>query len=265
MSFESEDFNSYMNQKAIDPIGESKSDFEIFVALANAMGYTDLYDKDAEGYLRELLDTEENIAAGLSYDDYHEKGAIYNDVIERVETVGQEYNATGRTQFYLENLVTNGNWDVTVEDIDRMPYYEHAYEAYVDNPLREIYPLFGLSYHDNYTGHSMHNNVPWLNELRGLEGTAGGGEPYTIIHETAAEERGIKTGDKIRVFNEHGSFVTLALVSKGIREDTVNIPRAYAGQEMIEGHLQSVTTIDARDKITNNDSHNDWLCQVEKI
>ncbi len=265
MSFESEDFDSYMNQKAIDPIGESKSDFEIFVALANAMGYTDLYDKDAEGYLRELLDTEENIAAGLGYDDYHEKGAIYNDEIKRVESVGQEYNATGRTQFYLEKLATNGNWDVTVEAVDRMPYYEHAYEAYADNPLREKYPLFGLSYHDNYTGHSMHNNVPWLNELRGFEGTKGAGEPYTIIHEAAAAERGIETGDKIRVFNDHGSFVTLALVSKGIREDTVNIPRGYAGQEMMEGHLQAVTTIEASDKITNNDSHNDWLCQVEKI
>jgi molybdopterin-containing oxidoreductase family molybdopterin binding subunit len=146
--------------------------------------------------------------------------------------------------------------------LDRLPYYEHAYEAYADNPLREKYPLFGISYHDNYTGQTMHANVPWLNELRGLDGK---GEPYTIIHETAAAERGIATGDTIRVFNDRGGFVCKALVSKGIREDTVNIPRGYEGSELQEGHLQSVTSIDARDKITNNDSHNDWLCQVEKI
>ena len=265
MSFESEDFESYLNQKAIDPIGESKSDFEIFVALAEAMGYDDLYDKDAEGYLRELLDTEENIAAGLGYDDYRKQGAIYVDEIVRTEAVGQERNATGRTQFYLETLTPNGNWDVEVTPLDRLPYYEPAFEAYASNPLREKYPLFGLSYHDNYTGHSMHNNVPWLNELRGFEGTEGEGEPYTIIHETAAAERGIKTGDLIKVFNDRGGFVTRALVSKGIREDTVNIPRGYAGKEMREGHLQAVTSIDAGDKITNNDSHNDWLCQVEKL
>ncbi len=265
MSFESEDFDSYMNQKAIDPIGESKSDFEIFVELAKAMGYDDLYDKDAEGYLRELLDTDENIAAGLGYDDFHEQGAIYNDSIVRVENVGQERNSTGRTQFYLEALPTNGNWDAEVTLLDRLPYYEHAFEAYVDNPLREKYPLFGISYHDNYTGHSMHNNVPWLYELRGLDGPGGIDEPYTVISETAAAERGIDTGDSIRVFNDRGSFVTRALVSKGIREDTVCVPRAYSSQEMQEGHLQSVTTIQARDKITNNDSHNDWLCQVEKM
>lgn len=267
MTFESEDLaGSGLNQKAIDPVGESKSDFEIFVELAKAMGYDDLYDKDAEGYLRELLDTPDNKAAGLDYDSLHEKGFAFKESFERgSETVGVEYNATGRTQFYLESLYSNGNWDAEITQQDRLPYYEHAFEAYPSNPEREKYPLFAVSYHDNYTGHSMHNHVPWLNELRGLEGTAGNGEPYTIIHESAAAERGIKTGDKIRVFNARGSFVTLALVSKGVREDTIVIPRAYAGDEMIEGHLQSVTSIEARDKVTNNDSHNDWICQVEKI
>lgn len=265
MMFEAEDFsNGFMNQKAIEPVGESKSDFEIFVELAKAMGYNDLYDKDAEGYLREILDTEDNKVAGLGYDDFHENGVFYADEITRVESVMQESNATGRTLFFLENLVSNGNGvEVTLKD--RLPGYQHAYEAYASNPLREKYPLFGISYHDNYTGQSMHNHVSWLNELRGLEGTKGNGEPYTIIHETAAAERGIKTGDKIRIFNDRGSIVTLALVSKGIREDTINIPRAYAGSEMIEGHLQSLTAIEAADKITNNDSHNDWLCQVEKV
>ncbi|NHM14707.1 molybdopterin-containing oxidoreductase family protein [Xiamenia xianingshaonis] len=266
MAFEAEDLLADgLNQKAIDPVGESKSDFEIFVELAKAMGYDDLYDKDAEGYLRELLDTEDNIAAGLDYDSLHEKGFVFKDAFERNEVVGAEYNPTGRTQFYLESLYSNGNWDAEITQQDRLPYYEHAFEAYPSNPAREQYPLFAVSYHDNYTGHSMHNHVPWLNELRGLEGTSGNGEPYTVIHESAAAERGIKTGDKIRVFNSRGSFVTLALVSKGIREDTITVPRGYAGDEMMEGHLQSVTSIEARDKVTNNDSHNDWICQVEKM
>jgi molybdopterin-containing oxidoreductase family molybdopterin binding subunit len=261
MPFEQVDFTyGFMNQKAIEPIGESKSDFEIFVALAGAMGYDDLYDKDAEGYLRELLDTEVNKAAGLGYDDYQEKGMIYVDEIKRVETVGVEYNATGRTQFFVESLVTNGNWEVQTTLQDRLPSYEHAYEAYADNPLRSDYPLFGISYHDNYTGQCMHHNVAWLNEIRGYKG-----EPYTFIHEKAAAERGIVTGDNIRIFNDRGSFVTRAVVTKGIQEETINIPRGYEASEMQSGHLQSVTSIDARDRITNNDSHNDWLCQVEKV
>ena len=266
-TFEAEELpgHGFLNQKAIDPVGESKSDFEIFVEIAKAMGYDDLYDKDAEGYMRAVLDTEENKAAGLDYDSLREKGVVYHEQIDPVVNVGVEYNATGRTQFYAETLFTNGNADVEVTLLDRLPYYEHAFEAYPTNPLRKKYPLFGVSYHDNYTAHCMHAENPWLNELRGFEGPDGSGEPYTIISEAAAAERGIKTGDKIRVFNDRGSFVTLALVSKGIREDTINIPRAYSGCELEEGHLQSVTSIEARDKITNNDSHNDWLCQVEKI
>lgn len=258
MTFEAEDYRDYMNQKAIEPVGEGKTDFEIFVGLAEAMGYDDLYDKDAEGYLREALDTEENLAAGLGYDAFHEQGVIYEDEIVRVENVAQETNATGRTQFYLEKLIPNGNFDQEITVLDRLPFYEHAYEAYPDNPLREQYPLFGISYHDNYTGHTMHSNVPWLNEIRGLDG-----EPYMVISETAAADRGIATGDMVRVYNERGHIVVRAVVSKGIREDTIQIPRGYEGGELHEGHLQSLTTIDAKDRITNNDSHNDWLCQVE--
>jgi molybdopterin-containing oxidoreductase family molybdopterin binding subunit len=261
MSFESEDYCGmpFMNQKAIEPVGESKTDFEIFVALADAMGYDDLYDKDAEGYLRELFDTEENIAAGVGYDDLHEQGAIYVDEIARVENIAVESNPTGRTQFYLEKLIPNGNTEVEVTLLDRLPYYEHAFEAYADNPLREKYPLFGVSYHDNYTGQAMHGNVPWLNEIRGFEG-----DPYIFIHETAAADRSIVTGDTVRVFNDRGSVVLRAVATKGIREDTINIPRGYESNELQSGHLQSLTAIDARDKISNNDSHNDWLCQVEK-
>jgi molybdopterin-containing oxidoreductase family molybdopterin binding subunit len=106
----------------------------------------------------------------------------------------------------------------------------------------------------------MHSNVPWLNELRGFDG-----DPYLFIHETAAAERGIVTGDTVRVFNERGHVVLRAVTTKGIREDTINIPRGYEDGELIDGHLQSLTSIDSKDRITNNDCHNDWLCQVEKV
>ena len=89
-----------------------------------------------------------------------------------------------------------------------------------------------------YFGHTQTSCTPWLDEVRGLDG-----EPFITIHKKAAEERGIATGDTIRAFNEFGSFTAKAVVSAGIREDTILLPRGYAIDQFIEGHPQDLTCI----------------------
>ena len=83
--------------------------------------------------------------------------------------------------------------------------------------------------------------------------------------EPAAEARGIKTGDKVRTFNDRGYVVTRAVVTKGLQEDTVVVPRGYGEDEFEDGNVHTLSTIGAVDRVCSNDSHNDWLCQVEKI
>ncbi|MDR1015494.1 MAG: molybdopterin-dependent oxidoreductase [Coriobacteriales bacterium] len=258
LSWESEDFiGTYMMQKAVEPAGECQTDFEIFKGIAEHMGYDDLYTKSAEEYLRAILDTPENIEAGVAYDDYKEKGIIFGE-FEYAESVLPEFNPTGRTQFYLEEFEPRDDYGQEVRPIDRIPYYEHAYEAYQSNPLRERYPLFGLSYHDNYHAQGMFTHNPLLDEFRGYEG-----KPYMRIHEDAAAERGIRTGDAVRVFNDHGSCTLTAVVTKGIQAETVLMPHGWQEDEFIEGHPQQLTAM-CLDPITSNDNFNDWLCQVEK-
>lgn len=260
MNFEETDFNGqYFMRKAIEPVGEGKSNFEVFVGLANALGYTDLYDKDAEGYLREMLDTPENKEAGVAYDDYFEQGAIIGE-LQNEPIVGQETNPTGRTQFYLESMPVRDDVGQVIPFEDRLPNYAHAWEAYPTNPLREKYPFFGVSYHEIYNGQSMHSNVPWINELRGYEG-----EPYILISEKPAAERGIKTGDMVRTFNDRNYVVTRAIVSKGLHEDVVVVPRGYTADEFVEGNANALTCWESTDEVCSNDTTNDWLCQVEKI
>ena len=116
-----------------------------------------------------------------------------------------------------------------------------------------------MSYHNIYFAQSFSSHIPWLDELRGYEG-----EPFTRIHAKAAAERGIETGDTIRVYNDHGYVVTKAVVTTGIREDTVLVPRGYDTDQYIEGHPQNLIPM-AVDPATSNNNLNDWLCQVEKL
>lgn len=260
LSFEEEDMfyqgagtpQGYMMQKAIEPLGECRSDMDVYRALSDAMGFPELFDKTDEEYLRNLLDSEENIANGYAYDDFKEHGAICN--YDLTPTVGQETNATGRLQFYLANIISRDGGIVKFEDKEYIPWYEHALEAYYDNPLREKYPLFGSSEHNHFFAHSLFNNIPWLDELRP--------EPIVEINENTARARGIEQGDLVRVYNERGYVVLKAVLTNGIREDTVQLPHGWQELDYMGGHHQNLTLTYC--DFTGNAPFYDYLCEVEK-
>ena len=280
LSWEDEDFErsaSFMMHKAVEPLGECRSDYDVFKSLSEMMGFKGLYEKSKEDALREILDTPENIEAGVAYDSYKEKGAIFVDGVlggisaplegwdheecDKLEgTPAVEYNPTGRTQFYVEHLVPNNDFGQTFDMADRMPNYEHASEGYKDNPLREKYPLFALNgFHNHFFGQTFLSHIPWLDDLRGFEG-----EPYMLIHSTQAEERGISTGDTVKVHNDHGYVVCRAVVTAGIQAETVRLPHGYDTDQYIEGNPQDLVPL-AIDPVTGNNNYNDFLCQVEKM
>lgn len=258
-SWENEDFNGgWMTQKAVEPAGECRPDIDILRDVASKMGYDDLYTKTNEEYLRTLLDTPENIEAGTAYDDYKAQGIIWKNFTPSDGNVVPEYNQYQRTQFYLEVVPPRDIYGQTFGRHDHMPFYEHAYEAYPGSPVAEKYPLFGISYHDNYQAQSLFAHNAWLDEFRSYEG-----EPFMRLHTQAAEERGIKTGDTVRVFNDHGSVTLKAIVTEGIRPDTVFLPHGWQGDEFIDGHPQFLQ-VPCPDPVTSNNNCNDYLVEVQK-
>ena len=174
-------------------------------------------------------------------------------------TVVPEYNPYGRTQFYMEYLMPRDAWGQVFGLQDRLPFYKPSIEAYADNPDREKYPLYGFSNHDLYHGQTLWVHNEWLNTFRTIEG-----KPFCRVHPEVAEARGIKTGDKVRVFNDHGSCVLNALVTEGIRNDSLWLPHGFTWDEFEEGYAQSLTRW-CPDDVTSNNNFNDWICQVEKV
>ncbi len=259
MPWETEDFSTagFMTQKAIEPIGEARGDFTIIRDIAVAMGYDDLFPLSGEEYLRSILDTPENLKAGLGYDVYHEQGVIMGDY-ESKAFASPESNKLGLTRFYLEELIPRDDWGQRFPLKDRLPYYEKSIESYAENQKREQYPLYGFSNHDNYHGQSVWAHNKWLDEFRTFEG-----KPYCRLHEDAAKERGIETGDDVRIFNDHGSCVMKAVVTRGIQSESLWVPHGFFWDEFDEGFAQTLTGY-YPDPVTSNSNFNDWICQVEK-
>ena len=245
-------------QKAIEPVGDAKSDFDIIKSVAVKMGYDDLIEGEGLDFLRSYLDTPENIEAGVGFDALYENGVVIGDYAMPA-TVVPEYNPYGRTQFYMEYLMPRDAWGQVFGLQDRLPFYKPSIEAYADNPDREKYPLYGFSNHDLYHGQTLWVHNEWLDTFRTLEG-----KPFCRMHPEVAEARGIKTGDKVRVFNDHGSCVLNALVTEGIRSDSLWLPHGFTWDEFEEGYAQSLTRW-CPDDVTSNNNFNDWICQVEKV
>lgn len=254
LSWETNDSSALMfTQKAVDPLGECKQDIDIFRAIADKMGIGDLYSKTNEEYLRAYLDTEENLAEGVGYDVASESGVVGNP--EFATGVGVETNPTARSQFFLPVLVPRDTVDWQPREVDHYPWYEPAHEAYQTNPLRETYPLYGVSCHHLYWTHSLFKGIPWLDELRG--------DPTVLVHEETAAARGIKAGDVVRVFNDHGYVVLKAVVTQGIRPDTLMLPHGPEGDDFIDGHTQALSSV-VLDEMTSNNNFNDFVCEIEK-
>ena len=245
-------------QKAIEPVGDAKSDFDIIKSVAVKMGYDDLIEGEGLDFLRSYLDTPENIEAGVGFDALYENGVVVGDY-SMPATVVPEYNPYGRTQFYMEYLMPRDAWGQVFGLQDRLPFYKPSIEAYADNPDREKYPLYGFSNHDLYHGQTLWVHNEWLNTFRTIEG-----KPFCRMHPEVAEARGIKTGDKVRVFNDHGPCVLNALVTEGIRNDSLWLPHGFTWDEFEEGYAQSLTRW-CPDDVTSNNNFNDWICQVEKV
>ena len=83
------------------------------------------------------------------------------------------------------------------------------------------------------------------------------------ISPKAAEERGIKNGDMVKVFNDRGFVVLRAVINKGLRPDTIHLPHGWQSADYVAGHHQNLTR-SRLDLICGNNCFNDFLCEVEK-
>ena len=80
----------------------------------------------------------------------------------------------------------------------------------------EEFPIVATSYSitEHWQSGTQTRNIPWLVEVQP--------QPFVEISEELAKEKGIRNGDRIRVFNKRGSIVAWAMVTVRLRPMTVN-------------------------------------------
>lgn len=251
-------------EPAIEPLYESKPDFEIAKLIAAAMGREDLIPYDTvEEYARYILDTDACRDLGITYESL--KGNIMRTVKNNADgfyvngTYGEADfgTATGRVQFYLENTAPLNDWGQEYDhDAEHLPRFEPPTEAWEGNELSETYPFIGNNLHSRWRAHSQFGYTPWLRELDA--------EPVVFMNDGDAGALGIADDDMVRVFNDRGEVVLKAQLSAGMRPGCITIPKGWQEGQYESGHISDLLG-GFTSPICINQCYNDWRCDIEKV
>jgi anaerobic selenocysteine-containing dehydrogenase len=190
-----------LNEPAIAPLGQARSNAAIFRALAARMGLRDDCFADAD----------EAMARGafepgrVSADEMLEHGWAKLKIADAPFAEGGFHTASGKA---MAGEVP-GSPGLGVPD--HVPNYESARSA---PELAARYPLAMISPPARNFLNSSFVNVP---SLRAAER-----EPLLEIHPRDAAARGIATDTVVRVFNDRGEYLCKAEVSERARPGVVN-------------------------------------------
>jgi len=236
-----------LQQKVIEPLYESKSDFQIAAELGARMGFGQYFDKTEEQYIEELLASGHPETEGITLEKLRE-GPVPVSPVDRTRKFR---TPTGRIEFYVERLEQFGQ---------ALPIYLEPLES-VRSEKAETYPLCLLSTHARYRTHSSWANIPSLLKLDP--------EPTLEINPADAGPRNIGDRDVVRVFNNRGQVKLIAKISQRIKPGVVNIEQGWWPEQYIEGHHNELThdTINQAQLLLMepNAALYDVLVEVEKV
>jgi len=226
------------NNPAIAPVGESLPNSEVFRRLAARMGFDEPCFRDSdEDICRTAL-------KGADWDGLKQAGWRKLDVPERFAPFAQGGFPTpsGKCEFYSASLEKQG--------IDPLPFYNPPAEN------AEKYPLAFLSPPArNFLNSSFANSV----RFRSLEG-----EPHLDMHPGDAAARGIADGDRVRVFNDRGSYRLRARVNGKPRPGVVVAPSVWWKKYSPDGGNANNLTSQRTSDLGGGATFYDCRVQVER-
>ena len=251
-----------LQEKAIEPLYETKTDYDILSGIGKRMGFEEYFTLSQEEFLSACFDSG---IGGLTWEGFKEEKCIRAPVARNGEN-GKILTRTGRFQFYQETVAPNVSYgqqlDASDIEKERLPHFEPPFEAwpvsvggYERNPLAAKYPLIYTSERSKFKTHTMWGHNPWLLELIP--------EPIIKLNPGDAADRGVKQGDYVKVYNDRGYVVIKAVLNPGIRPGMVVIPKGWEEGQFKEGHYQNLTS-NATHKVCVNNNYFDALCEVVK-
>src|SRR5450755_865705 len=207
-----------VSQQAIDPLGECKSNLDLFRELALRMGFEDEYFRETvdemiegalssgvpqlQGITRERLEREPQIRLNLHGDGSDKPWLPFANGFP---------TPSGQARIYDADLIAQG-MDPVAEFV--------APEESRHSPLAKQYPLELLARKADNFLNSTFVNLPSVQKMER--------QHELEINRQDADSRGVKDGDRVRVFNDRGEIFLHARVDGTVSLGVVGAKLGWA-------------------------------------
>ncbi|UJS25310.1 molybdopterin-dependent oxidoreductase [Thiothrix winogradskyi] len=217
--------------KVIQPLGESKTDFQIYTELAYRLGgeqfgkrYNPKANRDYflnddavdNAYLKDWW--EHKVMAHqhveMPWDEFQKRG-VYKFKLARPHVAFQDNvekglpwpTPSGKIEIFSGQLAQYDDWTKTAygHEIPAIPKWIVPWEYLGDKEKTVKHPFHLISPHPRHRTHSIFNNIGWLRETY---------EQEVTVNASDAKKLGIKTGDTVEVFNDRGSIIVPVYVTE---------------------------------------------------
>jgi molybdopterin guanine dinucleotide-containing S/N-oxide reductase-like protein len=289
-------------KKCIEPLGESKSDYEIFRLLAQRLGFEEEFTEGNTelDWARKFFETSDICKDGdVTWEEFNEKGYYLipcpedrkptpslrwfaegrecdtPDTGNRKRLAGKPKELgtyTGKIEFASVSLREN-----LPDDKERpvVPHFIPWEEGYKSKQW-EKYPLQIISPHPRFSFHTHYDNhVEWLNEIPMHRVLKDGYAWWPVrINPVDAAKRGISEGDIVELYNDRGSVLAYAHVTYRVPQGVIHSYGCSAKYDPVEpgkpgstdkaGCVNLLTQSKLLSKNAPGMTPNSCLCEVRK-
>jgi biotin/methionine sulfoxide reductase len=215
-------------QKAIEPVGEARTDYDIYSLLAERLGFSAQFTEGRTEmeWLRHLYDLARDQAAkrsiGMpSFDAFWEAGHVEFQVPGNPPVLLAAYRddpeahplrtPSGRIELFSETIAAFG-----YDDCPGHPVWLEPAE-WLGSEQATVYPLHLLS---NQPRSRLHSQLDCGEVSRGSK--VANREPVWL-HPDDATVRDIANGDVVRIYNDRGACLAGAVVTDAIRPGVIQL------------------------------------------
>ncbi len=274
-------------EKAIEPIGESKSDFECVLEVAKKLG---LEQQVSEGLttadIQHKIFGYMGLEKFITWEEFKEKKYyLYNTAEDWEKDVpgfrkfhdDPEKNGLGtpskKLEFYSERLAKHFPDDKERPPSPQWIEKSEMHDERLSSPRAKEFPLILMSNHGRWRVHSQCDDITWTREAPTCKVTGPDGYKYEPIwlHPSEAAKRGIQHGEIIKIFNERGivlggAYVTerlrpgVAYIDHGARIDPIILGRVDRG-----GAINTISPTGTTSKNCVGQATSAYLVEVSKI
>ncbi len=228
-----------LNQPAIAPLGQARSNTQIFRDLAARMGFTEPCFQDSDEQL-----CRQAYGAKVDFNQLLKQGFAPLGGPDAPFAEGGFPTPSGKCEFFSERLAAQG--------LDGLPGHVPNHEAVGTSTQ---YPLAMISPPARNFLNSTFVNVKSLRDIEG--------RPLLEIHPQDAAARGIADGSVVRVFNGRGSYRCHAHVSERARPGVVHALGVWWRKYGLDGTNMNQLTSQALTDLGRGPTFYDCVVQVE--